>query len=217
MSKIIVNPEEMKIAKQLARKFSSRWSAVEQDDVQGHLHLWMCEHQTALERWREEEGGLGKLNVALSREASKYCSAQQTESNGGELEYDLQYTAKQIEGALPFLWEFNEYGMQQSVPEHPSLGSIITDTQPLSGQTFNTAITIMADISSGYFQLPKEDQKILALRYRDGLTFGKLGKHYNISEDAARKRVVRAIDRLSGKLTSSANIHIRMRGTINGT
>lgn len=216
MTNINIEPEEVKMAGKIARKFAYRWSAVELDDIQQHLTLWMCEHYATLERWRKEEGGMGKLNVALSREASKYCAGEQAESNGGSLEYDLQYTPKQIERALPFLWEFNEYGIQTSMPEHPSLGTIISDTQPISGEKFGEGLAIMADISSGYYSLPKDDQKILQERFESGKTFRALGKQYGISEDAARKRVIRSIERLAAKLTDKSNIHIKARGTLNG-
>lgn len=171
--------------------------------------LWMCEHQTQLTRWREEEGGKGKLHVALNREAAKYSTKEQSYSNGGTLHYDQQYTVKQIEAAMPFLWEFTHSGVQRSVAEHPTTGAPVGVTAPLSGQTFDDAIAILADISSGYYKLPKNDQEVLRLRFREDFTFRKIGKTLEITEDAARKRVDRAVERLWDGLTNGTNVNVR--------
>lgn len=201
MTKIIVTDEEINIAKILARKFASRWKAADWEDVNGHLLLWMCQHQNNMERWRKEEGGMGKLHVTLSREASKFCSNEQTHQNGGVLSYNLEYSPTQVEAALPFMWDFTHSNMQRSVPMHPTFGTPIVDTLPLSSQSFDDALAVLADISSGYYGLTKGDQTILELRFREDFTFRKIGKTMNITEDAARKRVDRAVQRLAGKLT----------------
>jgi DNA-directed RNA polymerase specialized sigma24 family protein len=65
----------------------------------------------------------------------------------------------------------------------------------------NNWVTIRADISKAYDSLPEKYQNVLRLRYSDGdnrhLGFAQL---LGISEDAARKRVERAIAALIRKL-----------------
>lgn len=210
---MIITDEELKISKRVARKMAARWEQIDWEDLNSHLNLWLCENQRALERWRNEEGGMGKLSVALTREASKYASKEQRENNGGQLYYDIAYNDKQVEAILPFIWEYSGATMQRVVAEHPSLGTPIVETSPLSGNTFDDAIAILADVSSVYYDLPKADQIILALRYREDLPYKKIGTQMSITDDTARKRVERAIKRISEKLNKSTDIDSKYRNT----
>ena len=209
---MIITTEELHIAKRVAKKMAYRWNAIEWEDLNGHLNLWLCEHQDTLKRWREEEGGMGKLSVALTREAAKYASGEQTERNGGKLYYNITYTDQQVEAIIPFIWDYSGITMQTSIPQHPSLGTPIVETAPISGNTFDDALAILADISSVYYDLPKTDQLILALRYRQDLTYKKIGTQMNITDDAARKRVDRAIKRLSEKLNGGTDLDAKYKG-----
>jgi len=208
---MIITDEEMKIAKRVAKKMASRWNSVDWEDLNSHLTLWLCEHQDVLVRWRNEEGGMGKLSVALTREASKYANKEQTETNGGKLYYDIAYSDKQVEAIMPFIWDYSGMTVQTSVPQHPSLGTPIVDSNPISGHTFDDALAILADVSSAYYDLQKSDQIILALRYRQDLTYKKIGDQMEITDDTARKRVERAVKRISERLNKGADLDAKYR------
>jgi hypothetical protein len=61
-----LEPEELKLAEKIAARIGSKWSAVDVDDLTGHLYLWLLTNIKSVQRWREEVGD-GKLYVSLRR------------------------------------------------------------------------------------------------------------------------------------------------------
>lgn len=176
---IHLTEQELSIAQKVARKVGSKWRTLDQADLEQHLCLWMCENIRHVERWREETGD-GKLWVSLRREAGKYCSRETTQIVGQELHANNYYTTDRVARALPYLWEYHDWN---------------TDNN-----TGGEAFAIMTDISNAYHGLPKQEQELLALRYRDGYTYDVIGAHTNITAEAARKRVGRSVQRLTDAL-----------------
>lgn len=152
---------------------------------------------------------MGKLDVALTREAAKYCANESTQNNRGSMYYDIQYTPTQIERILPFIWDYAIQGLQTIVPEHPQHGTPIIQG---NSTRFDDALAIVADVSSVYYSLPTSDKQALELRYKYDLTFSKVAERLGVTEDAARKRVDRAVQRIANKLTGGADLDSKPNG-----
>jgi DNA-directed RNA polymerase specialized sigma24 family protein len=186
----MVEEEEITLARKVARNIGRKWRTVETEDVEQHLMLWLLENVKALERWRKEPGD-GKLYVSLRREAGKFCAKEGAERLHTDNLYENNiYTKQSVSKLLPFIWE----GSAQMLGN--SLGN--------GGE----AIAIMSDISSAYYGLPQEAQQILAWKYRDGKTFSDIGSKLGASEEAARKRVGRLIDRLVQDLAGPSAVWV---------
>lgn len=183
-----VLPSEMRLADKVAWRVGSRWSAVEVDDLQSHLYLWLCENLRNLERWRTEPGDNGKLYVSLRREAAKYCAKEQAARVGRPIATDNFYTPALVERALPFIFEDTP---QTSVAENP-----VTGRPDHAGTDYDVALTILTDIRQTYYGLNPEIQTVLAWRFRDGLTLEEIGELKGITKDGGAKAVNRAIQRL---------------------
>lgn len=188
-----VNSHELEIADKVAQRIGSRWSAVEVEDLNSFLYLWLVEHNEAVKRWRDEPMGNGKLYVALRREAAKYCAAEQAARVGRPINADNFYTPKLLERALPYLFE--------DVPQSTIRIDPRTGKPQEGGQEYDQAVTIMADIRGAYYGLNKEVQETLALRFRDGLTYEEIGELRSLTKDGALKQVQRALERLSNALS----------------
>lgn len=201
-----ITDEELKIAKRVAKKMAARWERIDWEDLNSHLVLWLCENQRHLERWRNEEGGMGKLSVSLTREASDYVNKEQSELNGGKLYYDIKYKPEQIKAIIPFIWEYSTMSLQRGVPEHPQFGTPIFDTSPINGNIFDDALAILADVSSAYYDLSVSDKKIISMRFKEDMSYKDIADFLQIKVDAARKRVDRAVEHISEKLTSGIDI-----------
>ena len=185
-------PDELKTAKHVSLKIGSRWSQVEVEDLNSHLVLWLCEHGRLVESWRTDSRGRGKIYVALKREALKYCTKETAVKIGQPLDRDNFYNVAMLERAMPFVYEA---WPETTVRQDPRTGQPID--RPFQ---FNNALTIMADISGAYHGLPADMQEVLALRFRDGLTFEEIGDLRDIGKDGARKLIVRCLTRLSERL-----------------
>lgn len=187
-----LRPEELKTAEKLAWRIGSRWSAVEVEDLQSHLYLWLIEHYTVVERYRAEQRGAGKLFVALRREALKFCTRETAARIGQPLDRGNFYNEEMLDRALPFIFEA---WPETTVRQHPTTGAALD--KPVQ---FGNALAIMADISGAFYGLPKDVIEVLEWRYRDGLTFDEIGDLRGITKEGARNLVTRCMKRLVDKL-----------------
>lgn len=178
---------ELKLASKVAWRIGSRWSAVEIDDLQQHLYLWMHENQRHLDRWREQPGDNGALYVSLRREAAKFCAKEQAARVGRPIAEDNFYKPDLVERALPFIFEDIP---QTTVAVNPVTGA------PNQLVEHDLALTILTDIRQAYWGLNPEVQTVLAWRFRDGLTFEEIGELKNITKDGGKKSVDRGVARL---------------------
>lgn len=87
-------------------------------------------------------------------------------------------------------WWRGEYRRQRRETTAQELGTLMKDnnllTQSLAGA-----------LDEGLEELPEADRSALLLRYFEGLSHREIGAHLGISEDAARMRVNKALDRLT--------------------
>lgn len=189
-----INATEMNVAERVGKRIAGRWSSVDADDVVSHLYLWILENTGSIIRWRDEEGGEGKLYVSLRREAAKFCAAEEAVAVGRPLNADNFYNPEMLERALPFVFE----DVPQTVAfENPVTGGVESRWSP--GDS-NNAVAIITDIRSALYDLNFEIRETIELRFRDGLTFEEIGELAGISKVGAKKRVDRAVQRLCDSL-----------------
>lgn len=179
---------ELTLARKIAFKIGSRWSAVEIDDLASELTLWLFENSAAVERYRDEPGGEGKLFVALRRKAAKYCAREQAIRSGAPLDAEARYTVTQIERGLPFVWED---APQTVVAEDPLNGRPLGESYNASSST--NAVSVLLDFRLAFDALPDDLKTILTLRFRDGMTYREIGALTELTDNGARKRVRRGV------------------------
>lgn len=184
---------ELDAAKHTAWRIGSKWAAVESEDLQSHLTLWMLKHYPKLEKWRDETRGKGALYVSLKHEALRYCTRETAARNGQPLDRNHFYNVEMLERAMPFVFEA---WPETTVRQDPITGRVL-DRPVNSGN----AIAIMADISGAFYGLPKDMIEVLELRFRDGLTYEELSELKNVTNEGARHIVHRALKRLSDSLS----------------
>ena len=183
---------EMEAAKNTAWRIGSKWSAVENEDLESHLVLWMLKHIEKLGKWRAEPKGKGALYVSLKREALRYCTRETAARNGVPIDRPHFYNVAMLERAMPFVFEaWPETMVAQDPNNGRSLG------RPFSS---GDALAIMADISGAFYGLPREMIEVLELRFRDGLTFKEISEIKGVTQEGARYMVDRALKRLSDTL-----------------
>lgn len=185
---IHLEPHELKVAERVATRIGSRWSAVEIDDLTSHLYLWLVTNIKAVERWRAESTGEGKLYVSLRREAAKYSAKEQAARVNRPIQAENFYNARMLEKALPFIFE--------DVPQTTVAANPVTGEPESVPAEYDTAIALLADIRGAFYGLNPEMREVLAWRFRDGLNYEEIGDLRKITKDGARKQVERALSRL---------------------
>jgi DNA-directed RNA polymerase specialized sigma24 family protein len=189
---IHLEPSELKTAERVASRIGSKWSAVEVDDLTSHLYLWLVQNVAAVTRWRSEPAGEGKLYVSLRREAAKYCAREQAARVGQPISRVDFYTTERVKRALPYIFEETP---ETLVTENP-----VTGEPQFIPNEHGVAQSILADLRGSFYGLNREVQKVLAWRFRDGLSFEEIGELQNITKDGAKKQVDRAVQRLVDSL-----------------
>lgn len=188
----MITQHELKLAERVAYRIGSKWSLVETDDLTSHLYLWLVQNTKAVERWRDEDSGEGKLYVSLRREAAKYSAREQAARVGRPIQAGNFYTPDLLDRALPYIFE--------DIPQTTVLENPVTGEASRVGTTFDDALTLLADIRGHFYGLNRELKQVLEWRYRDGLTFEEIGELRGITKDGAKKQVERAVSRLADAL-----------------
>lgn len=186
-----INAAELRLAGMIATRIGRRWAHVEVEDLTSHLYLWLVENRATVLRWRDEEGGEGKLYVSLRREAAKYCAHESSARINRPIESGNAYPVDVLERALPFVFEDTPSAV---VRVNPTTG------EALDAPTGGMAQAVMADIRGGFYSLPAEIREVLTWRFRDGLTYEEIGELASMTKDGAKKRVARGLRRLSDAL-----------------
>lgn len=188
-----VQPNELQMAERIARRVAPKWSAVEREDLQSVLTLWLLERPQVLERYRREPGGEGKLYVALYRAATKFCVSEQEISNGSPIGED-GYKLDEIANALPFIFDESNMAVTE-VRTNPHTGEAL-------GRTYEhtSALDLLVDVRTAFSRLTKEQQDILAMRFRDGLNLAEIAEVLDITKMTARNRISRAIKSMQNRL-----------------
>jgi RNA polymerase sigma factor (sigma-70 family) len=189
-----ITATEMKLAERVGRRAAYKWKSVDQDDVISHLYLWIVNNESAVTRYRTDEGGEAKLFVTLRREATKFCVSEQQHQIGQPVRSENFYNVQMLDRALPFLFEDAPV---TTAKENPQNGQTNVNGSP---QDWGNAITILADIRGAFYGLNREIRSVLELRYRDGLTLEEIGELHGLSKVGVKKRIDRALERLCDSL-----------------
>ena len=165
------------------------------DDIKQSLYQWFVEHPNKLNEW-EAIGDKDAKNLiyrSLRNQALDYCQHWKAKSGGYETSDLFYYESDMVEALLPAVLR-GEYGAGSKV----DLGRPGTPSAPNEG---GNMMAMMIEIDWGFWKLPKEDRKVLFLRYAESLDFGAIAKELELgSDDAARMRHKRAIRKLINKI-----------------
>jgi RNA polymerase sigma factor (sigma-70 family) len=192
----LVTEADIDLARKVAYRIGSKWSAVEIEDLTSELILWLYEHPGKVGEYRRN-GDEGKLGVALRRVAASYSVRQQEHRAGGLITQDAPYTFAQIERALPFMWESTPETLVLEVGNRPA--------QSIPSE-FGLAQAILIDLRDAFSQLPDVLKTTLTLRFRDGETFHTIASLMDVSEMGAFKRVARAIETMRDYLSGESYV-----------
>ena len=164
------------------------------DDVYQHLVVWSLEHKHKIVEWSEDSSLSFKLKRTFNNEAQKLVARERKRHSRIPISDIFFYTTEVLHELLRDVWEHDAWGTT------PDMSSefVSRTTKPNEG---NNRLALMSDVYSALQRLNEADRNLLRDRYYDGgMEFAQLAEQYDASEEAIRKRVQRALQKLQERL-----------------
>lgn len=98
-----INQEEIDTARKVAKRQGSYWHNVDAEEIEADLFLWLCENNETVQRYRFEEGGAGKLYMALRHRAYDFMGKELRAVNHTPARNDGVFDIGEIKTALKAL------------------------------------------------------------------------------------------------------------------
>ena len=178
------------VASEYHRKFN-----IDAEDIRQVLFQWFVEHPNKLNTWEAigEKDAKNLIYRSLRNQALDYCQAWKAKSGGYETSDLFYYEGDMVEALLPSVIR-GEMNITQKL-------NLAGGGRPSAPSEGGNLMAMMIEIDAGYWKLPKDDRKLLFLRYAETMDFGDIAKEMELgSEDTARMRHKRAIRKLINKI-----------------
>lgn len=179
----------------VSSEYHKKFPMIELDDIKQSLYQWFVEHPNKLKEW-EAIGKKDAKNLiyrSLRNDALDYCQKWKAKTVGYDVSDVQFYDKSTIEMLLPSIF-------MEKNSDLPKLNIGIPGKPPAPAEGGNILVMIL-EIDSAYHKLSIEDRKVLFYKYAEHLDYPDIAKEMQLgSEDAARMRHNRAINKLVNKL-----------------
>ena len=174
----------------IAYEFSRKFQMVEVSDIRQELWVWFFEHPNKVRTWEALDGKQATKLIARSlRNAAKdYCQKEKAARVGYRVEDNYYYDRELIEMLLPAVLRGDVVAPALTEMGYQSTKKVASE----GGNWF----AMVGDINRGLHKLSSEQFYVLCLRFEEGNDNATMAKELEISEDAARMRVNRALNNL---------------------
>lgn len=167
----------------------------EKGDLEGVQWEWAYANPGHVKNYLQA-AAQGLLANRLRTVAMRYARAEREVILGRNPE-DLQaYNPRAVEELLKDVFDYENW--QSS--------SMVGDGMPTSKRLANTTgdrIASLVDVKATLYKLPENQYNAIVWVFKYGYTYAKLADLLEISENAARKRVSRAVAKIADQLTGS--------------
>jgi RNA polymerase sigma factor (sigma-70 family) len=168
---------------------------IEAADIRQELWLWFLEHPKKLKHWETEYDDKNSVKLvarSLRNAAKDYCQREKAKSLGYRVEDNYYYDKQLLEAILP--------GIFNGSRTPPSLSDMgYSNTKKVLSEG-NNWLAMCADVEKCLKKISTDQYLILSYRFYDGLEITKIAEDLNVSQDAARMRINRAMNSLLNML-----------------
>lgn len=199
--------EELTVINRISKDTAYKWTAVHWEDVRSELYVHFFQEFKHMKRYRKQ-GVQGKRAFAksMARAANMYAKKEQAAANGVRdiAEQTSGWPRKALVEALPYVWE---------VPE--GIGGLNLDTWHVRRDTANhvslstaryteeeDASLLIYGIRQALPLLSERQQKLLILKYRDGLTHKEIAEEMESTPANINMACHRAVSALHEKMAT---------------
>ena len=179
----------------VAAEYHKKFSICEYEDIKQALYKWFIEHPNKLDTWEAigEKDAKNLIYRSLRNEALDYCQRWKAKSVGYDVSDLYYYEPGLVEVLLPTVLMGNFH-----IAPKLNLNGGGRPSAPAEGGNIQV---LLLEVDSAYWKLSKEDRKLLFFRHAESMDFKEIANYLSLgSEDAARMRHKRAIQRLINKL-----------------
>lgn len=181
----------------IAYEFSRKFHMVESADIRQELWLWFLTHPKKLKVWESLDGKetTKLISRSLRNAAKDFCQKEKARVVGYRVEDNYYYDRQVLEILIPAVLRGDSIA-----PSMVDLG--FTATKKVASEGGNW-FAMMSDIDKAMKKLSEEQYNILYLRFCDVMDNAGVASELQISEDAARMRINRALNSLLNILGGS--------------
>ncbi len=174
----------------VAYEFGRKFQMVEANDIRQELWVWFLEHPNKVTTWEALDGKQSIKLIARSlRNAAKdYCQREKAQVVGYRVEDNYYYDRELVETLLPAILRGDTIAPALTEMGYQSTKKVASE----GGNWF----AMVGDINRALHKLNSEQFYVLCLRFEEGNDNATMAKELDISEDAARMRVNRALNNL---------------------
>ena len=183
------------VVESVASEYHKKFPLCEYDDIKQALYQWFAEHPNKLDTWEAigEKDAKNLIYRSLRNEALDYCQRWKAKSVGYDVSDLYYYEPALVEILLPTVLMGNFH-----IAPKLNLSGSSRPSAPAEGGNIQV---MLLEVDSAYWKLSKEDRKLLFYRHAESLDFKEIANYLSLgTEDAARMRHKRAIQRLVNKL-----------------
>lgn len=189
---------------EVARTVSSRFpSYVSAEDTAQDLWVWAYENEnTVLKVMEDGEAWERRLRPLMTKAAGSSVSKEEAKTNGYSLDDVFEYSTTAVRALLENAFNYEDW---------QSFGQI-GDGQPGAKRQVNESgdgIAMLVDVKSAAEKLNEDQYNTLIKVYRDHYTSAMLAFELDITEEAAKKRVSRAVQALRKRLGKKSLADLR--------
>jgi RNA polymerase sigma factor (sigma-70 family) len=175
----------------IAYEFSRKFYMVEADDVRQELWIWFLTHPKKVKHWENEYQGKQSIKLiarSLRNAAKDYCQKEKARALGYRVEDNYYYDKQLVEVLLPSVLTGDRIA--------PTITDLSYSNVKKVASEGNNWFAMCADIEKAYNKLTKEQRGIMLLHYGSGFDLPRVALELEISQDAVRMRLNRAINHL---------------------
>jgi len=165
---------------------------VTRDDVAQQLQLHAHSNLSRFFDYMQREDGERIIRSALNQEARKYAIRERAHVTGHSVEDQTWYSPRQIREILPDVFDYANWQSFQA-------GTSEVRVKPVANATGDRLASII-DVKNALEKMIQDQADLLRMHYGSGATLETLAAHFEISQDAARKRLDRAVYALRDQL-----------------
>jgi DNA-directed RNA polymerase specialized sigma24 family protein len=180
----------------VATEYHKKFPICEYDDIKQALYQWFAEHPNKLDTWEAigERDAKNLIYRSLRNEALDYCQKWKAKTVGYDVSDLYYYEPGLVEALLPTVLMGNFHIV-------PKLNLNSGGGKPSAPSEGGNIQVMLLEVDWAYWKLSKEDRKLLFFRHAQSLDFKEIANYLSLgTEDAARMRHKRAIQRLVNKL-----------------
>ena len=180
----------------VAAEYHKKFPICELEDIKQALYKWFIEHPNKLDTWEAigERDAKNLIYRSLRNEALDYCQKWKAKTVGYDVSDLYYYEPGLVEVLLPTVLMGNFHIA-------PKLNLNSAGGRPSAPSEGGNIQVLLLEVDSAYWKLSKEDRKLLFFRHAESLDFKEIANYLSLgSEDAARMRHKRAVQRLVNKL-----------------